>query len=286
MKVTAQHIPVSFNGESLNSQIFLATELTHSWHYHTVCELCCILEAKGARFVGNHSGEFTGGDLVLLGPNLPHAWSVKYGKTSVTSSIQAVSVYFPRYIFFQASQKFPELGNIQKLITKADYGVRFPHDVISAIVPKILELTRCSGIQRLSLFLEIMDFLSRNNSLECLTSVNMSAGKGTEHASRIQPICDFIQENFKQPLTLAELANMANMAETSFSRYFKKMTGKPFSNYVMEVRVGAACKSLIESDKSISEIAFSSGFNNLTHFNRSFLKVKGVTPRKYKRNFS
>ena len=142
-----------------------------------------------------------------------------------------------------------------------------------------------SGMEKLLQLYAILDELGRSDNFEILASPNYNPGTGELQEKRIDDACNYIHENYARPLKLAELAELTHMTETSFCRFFKKMTGKSFSDYVNDLRVGRAGKLLTESTSSVNEIAYASGFNSITHFNRMFLRKKGMSPVKFRSHF-
>ena len=145
---------------------------------------------------------------------------------------------------------------------------------------------RQRGLARLIELLEILSILSQSPVADTLTSRAFAPPIRFEDGGRIDRICQYAAENSAKPITLAEAAAAAHLSVPAFTRFFKKSTGKTFIEYLTELRVGSACRLLVETDRSVTDVCFAAGFNNVSTFNRRFMTLKGVTPRKFRRQFS
>lgn len=254
-----------------------------NWHYHPAYELTYIQHGKGLRLVGDHTEEFEDGDLVLLGPNLPHTWAAEAATDGRVA--EAVVIQFMGGLIPQALLHSGDFGNIKTLFGLSGRGVVFGRAAKEAAKGAILRLPALQGLEKLTALWHILDGLGRSPDYRLLASplFHPSLGEATEY--RIDKACGYVHQHFTQKISLADVAAVANMTETSFCRFFRKMIGKPLMEYVNDLRVSRATNLLLETDASISEVAYTAGFQGTTHFNRMFLKKKGYPPRAFRKQF-
>lgn len=251
------------------------------WHAHEEYELHLILRTTGTSFVGDYIGQFKPGSLYLTGPSLPHNWTTHKSSTDKVE-VRDMLIQFHHSALQKAMSAFPELAELKPLLGMAKSGIEF-EDFPVSIAKEYLEKIRDSrGIERFVHFIEFLKILNNwVHKLE-LSVTRMSIQISQDSQARINMIVDFVLENYREEIQLKDVANIAKMSTSSFSRYFASKTGNRFSDFVTQVRLGRACKMLYETEMQISSICFASGFNSLANFNRQFLKVKNMTPRDYR----
>ncbi|TCZ67068.1 AraC family transcriptional regulator [Flaviaesturariibacter aridisoli] len=248
------------------------------WHYHPEYELTLITRGSGKRLVGDSYEPFAAGDLVLIGPNLPHTWTsdrpLRGGSTAVV--IQFSESFAGDFLHW------PEAAGVAALLEGSAAGLHFPARASRALAELVTALPARTGMARVTALLEILGGLSRLRSMP-LASAWFDAARGSKETERrINKVCQHIQKASARPLPLAEAAALLHLSPSAFCRFFKRVTGKTFSDYLNDVRTGHACSLLTGTDKSIAEIAFATGFESLTYFNRVFRKKKGLSPREYR----
>ncbi len=254
-------------------------------HFHPEFELTLVTGGTGRRFVGDHIAEYGPGDLALLAPNLPHFWRTESAGNPEERSRSLVVQFLPEFLgseFFE----LPELDALKGLFAHASRGLRFTgrtQERASEILRRMV--TRSPQGQLLGL-LEALDVLSRSPDVEVLASEGFAPALDTRTEERINRCQAYIFEHLHEPFRLDEVATHMNMSPSAFSRYFKRAMGKTFSHFVSELRVGQACRVLLETDKPISTVAYESGFNNLSNFNRRFRDLRGVSPRRFRQIYS
>lgn len=248
------------------------------WHYHPEYELTLITKGTGKRLVGDSYENFESGDLVLIGSGLPHTWVSDQRKKSRST---AVVIQFSGD-FIHSFLQWPEFSGIGRLLETASYGSHFSAKHTKAVAEYINALPAKQGVERVTGLLHILSQLSAQRSVR-LASAFFNSAKGKETEKRINKVCQYIQKHARGPISLADTAALVHLSASAFCRFFKRVTGKTFSDYVNDVRIGNACSLLTESDKTIAEIAFETGFESLTYFNRIFLKKKGSTPREFRK---
>ena len=240
------------------------------WHYHPEYELTLILKGSGKRIVGDDHAYFSAGDLVLVGPNLPHTW------VSETSSAAVVIQFTEEFI--GPLVRYAECDRIRKLLARSAQGLHFPGK--TAVRRAIEALPESKGVGRITGLLEILQALTGGVAL---ASPYFQPAFGKKAEGRINEVFRLIDQHYAEGLSLPKVASLVGLSESAFCKFFKRTTGKTFSDYVGEIRIGHACQLLNETDDTISGIAWRSGFESLTYFNRVFLKKKGMRPREFRK---
>jgi len=256
------------------------------WHFHPEYQLTLVLRGRGKRFVGDDVSRFGPGDLVLTGPNLPHMWCSSRPRRANGRPHEAIIIQFPGTIFGGPFLDLPEMSPVRRLLAKSAQGIRFGDGARKKIAPRMVRMGRQRGLARLIELLEILRVLSQVPPERTLSSRAFAPQEQLGDRDRIDAICKFAAENSTRPLALSQAAAAAHMSVPAFTRFFRKSTGRTFLEYLTEIRVGSACRLLVESDKTVTEVCFAAGFHNVSTFNRRFMELKGVTPRDYRRQFS
>lgn len=258
------------------------------WHYHPEFELVTILKSSGTRFIGDNIEQFNVGEVVLIGKNLPHMWlnDKEYFQENSKLEAQAIAIHFKEDFLGESFFNMPEMSVIKKMFENAQYGVKFTGD-LSLAIRWIKKVGTLKGFDKTIAFLKILNLLANHKDYKLLSSMGfVNSFKKTGRTNLVE-VYEYIIKNFKERITLNDVANIACMNPTAFSRVFKRVNRKTFSEYLNEVRVGYACKLLMEEKYNISEICFESGFNNISNFNRQFKKTTGYSPTNYiKRHLS
>lgn len=255
------------------------------FHYHEQVEIVAILRSTGTRFVGDNIANFEPGEIVVIGKNLPHMWQNddSYFQNKNSKTAETIAIHLSADFVDQGLLDVPENIGIKTLIERSKRGVLFKN--LPEIFSKISSLPSVKGYQRFLGVLEIMNELGNSEKVEALASDGFTERIFNEKESRIYPVHKFIINNFKNEISLAMVSEIANMNPSAFSRYFKKIQGITFIQYVNNIRVGYACKLLIREEMNIIEICLESGFNNLSNFNRHFRKMYKMSPKEYRLKF-
>lgn len=251
------------------------------WHFHPEIELTLIVSGAGRRFVGDHVGTYRAGDLVLLGANLPHTWQSAprpSGQRHVSLVCQ-----FSRECLGSGFFDLPELRQVDRLLGRARRGLQVTGRTRRRVMAAIRGIDRREPLRQMITLLQVLDLLSRSRDLRPLASSGYVTPRPDEGDRRITPLCRHIEKNLTQPLHQADVAARLGMDPAAFSRFFRKATGRTFVDHLHELRVGRACQLLIETDLPITDIAYRSGFMNLSNFNRRFRQRHRCTPREYRR---
>jgi AraC-like DNA-binding protein len=256
------------------------------WHYHPEYQLTLVLRGQGKRFVGDHVSPFRAGDLVLTGPNLPHMWCSSRPPGRGGRPHEAVMIQFPETIFGGRFLELPEMAPVRRLLERSTQGIRFGDAVRRAVAPRVMRMGRERGLPRLIELMEILRLLSQAAADGTLASRVFAPPVRSSDRDRIDRICRYAAEHSAGPVPLSRAAAAAHMSVPAFTRLFKRCTGRTFVEYLTELRVGSACRQLVETDRTVTEVCFAAGFNNVSTFNRRFRELKGMTPRGFRRQFT
>ncbi len=255
-------------------------------HTHNEIELNLVLNAKGAsRVIGNHVGEIDDAELVMIGSDIPHTWMTDNCRSG---AIREVTIQFHADLFDAKLMQRNQMATIRRMFEKAGRGLLFTPETARAIAPRIMALYEQSGSGGMSPLLgllSILNELSLAPDVRMLSDASFTLKHMKSGSRRIENVFDFMNKNFNRQISLAEVAEVANMSEVSFSRFIKKYTGHSFVDTLTEIRLGHVTRLLIDTDMTIAEIAFCCGFNNMANFNRIFKRKKGSPPHKFRKMF-
>jgi AraC-like DNA-binding protein len=258
------------------------TEFDFPLHYHEEYELNFIESAGGAqRVVGNSTEEIDDLELVLVGPNVRHAW---FTHRCQGKKIHEITIQFHKDLFSDVFLRRNQLSHLRGLFDKSLSGIVFSAETVSRIGPRIKHLERLGGFDSVLELMSILHDLSLSRNLRTLSSSYSEAA--FPESGRIEQVVQFINENFSKPVRLGEAARLAGMTETAFSRFFKAKTGVTFVDCLNDIRLGHASRMLIDTTNSVAEIAYDCGFNSISNFNRIFKKKKGARPKEFRANYS
>ena len=250
------------------------------FHYHPECELTLVLNSTGQRYVGDDIGRFAAGDLVLMGPNLPHMY-VNDRKFSGRAHSRVLQ-FLPDCLGAGLLQ-CGEAKGIRTLLERSRVGLLFHGRTRDHVAKALGQLAALEGIDRLVSFLKILGLLARSREFRPLASPAYSPSLALYQGERINRACELISQKFRENVTQSEAARAAKMSRPSFSRFFRRATNKTFRAFLNEVRIGHASRALLETDQTVVEVCYDSGFSSLSNFNRQFLRLRQVPPREYRR---
>lgn len=251
-------------------------------HFHPEYELNFIFKGKGVRrIVGDHTNIIDELELVLVGPNLVHGWELH---DCTCKEIYEITIHIHQDLLNEKTLSRRIFKPIKDMFNRSKHGILFSRETTVEIMPRLMALTRISGIKYYLEFINVLDDLAKSENQTMLS--NSSAEKEDFHNSdKIKKVYEYIQENFAETITLAEISELVNMSPVSFNRFIKKRTGKTFITYINDTRISFASGWLLETELSIGEIAFKCGFNNIANFNRLFKKSKNCTPKEFREEF-
>jgi AraC-like DNA-binding protein len=256
-------------------------QIPFAWHYHEAFELTLIVQSAGRRLVGDGEATYGDGDLVLIGPGLPHTFA---SDPEMKGLHEQVVVHFDRRLFAQDPQDDPALGSLNSMLQAATRGIGFGSAIAKRVKPMMLRMPKERPLIRLATFFEILDLLSEVPSTSRHALSGTSYGPSTTPVSTqpITKVTKYLEQNFHKQVSPVEAARLVAMSPSAFSRFFKKATGRTFVSYVNELRIRHASRLLLQTDRGISDIASASGFPNISYFNRRFMAAKSTKPSAYR----
>ncbi|MCR4268032.1 AraC family transcriptional regulator [Nitratireductor sp. ZSWI3] len=254
------------------------------WHHHPEYELTLTLNSRGQRFIGDHVGFYGDGDLVLVGPNLPHTWASRE-KIERDGPHVALVMWFDGDWAARLSDGFVELQPIGELMRRARCGLHFSAVMAQRLRPQIEALFAAPVPERLLLLVRVLMALARDGEAEPLASASVPLDVGSEDRARIDRVLTHIHTHYAEPIRNGELAALAALSLSGLHRLFARHTRTTISDYVMRLRVGDACARLSGTRQPVRHIAEAVGYNALANFNRQFKALRGMTPSEYRALF-
>jgi AraC-like DNA-binding protein/quercetin dioxygenase-like cupin family protein len=254
-----------------------------SWqyHYHPEYELVYVLAGNGTRQVGNHISNYENGDLVLMGPDLPHSG---FGLNS-RGSIEQVVVQFKKEVFGPSLLQRPEMKRINELFEKSRYGISFGETTKEKVTKKLLRLLKLEPFDRFVELITILQILANAEEHTLLNSqVTLPTTIRKVHI-RLQNIFNYVEQNFQEEINIKKVADIAHLTVPAFCNYFKKIMNITFTDFINQYRIEQAC-ILLQQEKSVGEVCFECGFNNVPYFNKVFKNIIKKTPSEFKKSNS
>jgi AraC-like DNA-binding protein len=261
--------------------------LRFQWHYHAEYELTLIVDGYGQRFVGDSVAGYRSGDLVLLGPNVPHSWSSDPLYARERQPHRAVVVQFREDFLGPEFFKLQEMKKVASLLRRSSLGLSFGHtDLGRRVANMLLQIPSMPPSKRLVELLAMLSELAEEeHASDLMTGAMRPAGRPSDQ-QRVEAICAYLKEHFEEEIDFSQLSKIFYMEQASLCRFFKRATGRTMTTYLNELRINAAAELVIHTDVSILEIALRSGFGNYSNFNRQFKRIRGFGPRDLRQQFS
>jgi len=256
-----------------------------AWHYHQEFELSFITEGSGKRIVGDSVESFHPGDLIFIGPRIPHVWiSGEMARTQHSGrTLESVYLLFNQDILPQGLTSLPEFNDVKRAILLSERGMLITGDTLNQVSKIMLQLPYQGRMKRLMLFYEILHIIGNSESFTLLASEGYVKSKFETSNTRVNNIHEFLMNNYREEINLEEIADLVHLAPASVCRFFKSATGQTIFNYLNKIKVDYACNLLMNTDLNIVDISFDCGFNNLSHFNKQFKQITGKTPSQYRK---
>ncbi|MEO5999851.1 MAG: AraC family transcriptional regulator [Chitinophagaceae bacterium] len=255
--------------------------LHNPWHYHPEVEITFITRGEGILFIGDKILNYKQNEVIMIGSNLPHEWRSDINQEKDYYS-ECIAVHFNKYFPGEDFYKIPEAAPINNLYDLSLRGIKVNDETDKKFIKeKLLNLIETTGIERINILFSILNRIASCSDIELLSSSGFFSSINENQTYRMNLIYKYVINNFKNQVSIDLVAQQVNMTATSFCRFFKKRTTKSFIQYINEIRVGYACKLLLEENQSISEIAYESGFENISNFNKQFKKIKNITPSQF-----
>ena len=279
MKIQLEEI-VQNENSSFNLMVNPRLSDFYFWHFHEAFELVYIEGCNGTRHVGEHISKYEDSDLVFIGSNIPHL-NFDFGvKTEYEKRVLHINPNF----LLSSLPKTPELKAINSLFEKAKYGVAFGVNTKNQLSEKLKNLYLLSNFEQFLEVLTILQILAETTDYELLHHKPIENQYNSRETLRMKKLYQFLDENFLRKIEIDEVANLCNLSNAAFCRFFKQMTKITFVEFLNHYRINHA-KNLLLSGKNVSETCFESGFESLSYFNRTFKKITGKNPVEFKRKF-
>jgi len=260
-----------FNAENVNKDI--------QWHYHPEVELVYVKGGSGKRQIGSHVSYYSESSLMLIGSNLPHCGFTDRFTAHKQETVLQLKEEFLGDGFLDA----PEMQDVKDLFNMAKGGIAFRGSTKAEVGSLLEALEVQDDFERLITLLQILHILSRSREFRILNAGGFALEASKKDNDRLNVVFNYVKTNFKEEITLHEIADLVSMTIPSFCRYFKKMTNKTFTQFVNEYRLVHASKLLAEQPMTITDVCFECGFNNFSHFSKSFKSFTGHSPSEYRK---
>lgn len=267
------------NERSIRAFLFNQPKFDGHWHFHPEYELTYIKRGTGIRYVGNNVTDFESGDLVLLGPHLPHCWR---NLDEYKGVAQSIVIQWTPGLF----EDIPELKAIHKMMGMAGRGIKFNTNDNLEVGNQMFGLIDMSPLDQYIGFLSLLSMLSRESNTKLLAGASYAYDLSDDTEDRLNKIQSYVKDNFRQKIKLSDLSSKVGMTDQTFSRFFSKTMQKPFFEFLNEYRVNIASRLLLETDKQVAEIGFNCGYESLPFFYKQFKKFKGNSPLGFRKLYA
>ncbi len=261
-------------------------EFAFNWHYHPEFELTLITDSEGQRIVGDSIRDYRPGDLVLLGPNLPHSYRSWPVGSRNSRRHYAIVIQFQQECFGDHFFGLPEMRSVERMLERSAIGLAFGEsETRRRVANRVRKLPTLPPAERLISFLSALVELAAESEASAISTRTLLPLCHIEDQRRIDRICSYLHERFDKEADFPQLARTVHMSQAALCRFFRRATGRTMTTYVNQLRIGAATQLLMNTDLSVLEIGFRVGFGNYSNFNRQFKRIKGLTPLSLRREF-
>jgi AraC-like DNA-binding protein len=259
--------------------------INNRWHYHPEVELIYFKQGNGTQFIGDSIQRFQSGDVVLLGANLPHYWRFDdvYFDNNAGQHADVSVIHFCDDFWGEAFLNLPENSMIRTILEKAKRGMQINGDDKVQLGHLVEAIVSSEGPKKIILLMEALIGIANSKQAGVISSIGFRNDFHQSENERINAIYDYSIANFKHKIQMEEMAAIANLSPNSFCRYFKSRTRKTYSQFINEIRVGHACKLLIENKINVKQICYESGFHNFASFHKYFKSITGKSPLTYQK---
>jgi AraC-like DNA-binding protein/quercetin dioxygenase-like cupin family protein len=270
---------------SFSARIDRSPGINNIWHYHTELELIYLKKGSGTQFVGDSIKPFKEGDIILVGSNLPHYWQYasKHFDAAAENPTEVYVVHFSNKFWGEEFLKLPENAALKHIIEKAARGIQLTDCTHTRLARLIEDVVTGHDNRKILNLMDALLVIAESAEKQYLASEGFSGYFHELERNRIQAIYNYTLNNYKNRISLDDISGVAKMSRPAFCKFFKARTGKTYSAFVNDIRIGNACRMLLENAMSVKEICFESGFNNFASFHHCFKSITGCTPHQYKK---
>nr|WP_199158824.1 helix-turn-helix domain-containing protein [Pedobacter sp. ASV2] len=275
------------SAQSFSARRDMMPDVNNRWHYHSALELIYFKRGRGTQFIGDNIKNFSDGDVVLVGRNLPHYWRFdsEYFENSGQTTADIYVVHFEENFWGSSFLDLPENTEIKKVIEQSKQGMQITGNSKATIGNLIVDIVEATGTKKILSLLEALIEISHCKEINYLVSLGFQSNFQDTEKDRIQAIYNYTLTNYKKKIDLKEIAEIAKISPNSFCKFFKSRSRKTYTQFTNEIRIGQACKLLIENQMSVKEICYESGFYNFASFHKCFKDIMGKSPLKYQQEF-
>ncbi|MEO6915489.1 MAG: AraC family transcriptional regulator [Chitinophagaceae bacterium] len=265
----------------------VGSKMKNNWHYHTECELLYIKKSRGIWLIGDYEGDFQSGDIILLGSGTPHSYrhEQQYIRDQESEQGEALVTLFSPGVFGESFLNLPESREIKNLLELSKRGLKIKGTSGELIGIIMEEIQKAEKGRKLINILNILQLLTEKKEYQILATEGYACTTETIYNDRLSVIIQHTYYNYHKPITIEEVASLVNMSSHSFCRFFKEKTKKTYMQFLMEVRIGQACRLLIDDDMHSAEVGYTCGYNSISHFNHQFKIIKNKSPLEFKKNY-
>ncbi len=251
-------------------------------HFHREVEILLVLQGTGIRYVGDSIETFSPGDLVMIGPNVSHEWCSDKG----SGISEAIYILFNTEIMGNDFWNLPESKIILKIIQQSERGIKLTGKTRDEVASLMKQIEISYGFARIILLMTILEMITFNGEYHYLATPVVQNSINDRDSERLNKVYKYVLDNCSQEITLRHAASLANLSKAAFCRYFRKRANKTFVRFLNEIRVGQACRMLVNENFSIADVCFTCGYNNISYFIRQFRAITGFTPLGYRKKFA
>lgn len=272
---------------SFNARRDIKPNVNNHWHYHPEVELVYFKKGNGTQFIGDCITPFNTGDVVLVGSNLPHYWQFdgSYFDTGADATADVSVIHFNENFWGDHFLELPENKQIKNLLKQSKRGIQITGDNLKAVGNLIERVIYAEGPRKIILLMEVLLAIAESDNTKLLASMGFQHNFQESEKDRINAIYNYSIINFKKKITLEEIAAVANISPNSFCKFFKSRSKKTYSRFINEIRVGNACKLLINNQLNVKEVCYESGFYNFASFHKYFREITGKSPLSYQKTY-
>lgn len=252
------------------------------FHFHTECQLVHVLSGSGTRIIGDSIEKFEEGDLTFVGPNVPHVWYSKPETGGILHEAVSVALYINPDAVSEKLEGLIDTKELRHFFKESERGISICGAKKTLITDILKRMPEQKNIALLTSFTQILDYLLDPDDLVWLNVPNLLSVYSGQAPGRVHKLMHYIQQNFKEEITLKQAASVSGLQIHSFCRFFKSLTNRTFSDFLNEVRIGFSCKLLQQSDLPVTQIALEAGYTNISYFNRCFKKINKMSPKDYR----
>jgi AraC-like DNA-binding protein len=263
---------------SFACRIYRTPDFETNWHKHEECELIVITEGHGTAMIGDFVGEYKTGDVYFIASNIPHSFRKRHNKMIGAG----VVAHFKNDVFGKSFFLLPEIKHVFAFLNKND-AIQLLNKLKKEVTALLVDMETAKGFERINLLLQTLQKMSSSSSFSRLTQDFSSPDNNINPA--IEKIIEYSFKHYLEPVTLQQVAEIAEMSIPTFCRFFKKNIKKTYFNFLQDLRVSHACKLLTTTNKPVMDCCYESGYNSWAHFSKQFKQIKQITPSMYRREF-